>query len=477
MLKSDTEAQWLVTGAVGGLSRSELQFVAPDTSLHDVAQRMAASGVAAVLVRLPDRLVSVSGDELRDALAIAGHAPADPVGDICRREPVIVGSGESLGDALTRMSHHQVAQVVVADDNGVPNGLLEQRDIVALFAAHALAVQTRIRGAQDTGALGSALTAMIRQIGMFHRNGMNAKSLAAFATGINRAIFERVFELSFPQQLRRKLCLLVMGSEGRGEQILPTDQDNALIVDDAIDVGTLRAACEDFTRTLITIGYPACPGEIMLRNPQWTMNQSAFKQRVHEWVLRAGYDEVMNLAIFFDAVPAAGNADLFSDLKRYLLSRSRGQDVFFSRFASAILAFPAPLRWFSRFRLQRESEPRRSIDIKRSGIFQIVHGVRSLALEQGYEETSTLSRIARLSSAGILDADCGRELAHAFEFLNALRTGLGIKEAAVGAPIGSLVQPSGLDSIDRNGLRACLRVVMRFREFMDRRFRVELLGF
>lgn len=78
------------------------------------------------------------------------------------------------------------------------------------------------------------------------------------------------------------------------------------------------------------------------------------------------------------------------------------------------------------------------------------------------------------SSAGILRS-IGRELAHAFEFLNALQTGLGIKEAAVGAPIGSLVQPSGLDSIDRNGLRACLRVVMRFREFMDRRFRVELL--
>lgn len=138
---------------------------------------------------------------------------------------------------------------------------------------------------------------------MFHRNGMNAKSLAAFATGINRAIFERVFELSFPQQLQRELCLLVIGSEGRGEQILRPSQDNALIVNDAIDVETLRAACEDFTRTLITIGYPACPSKMMLRNPPWTMNQSAFKQRVHEWVLRAGYDEVMNLAIFFNAIP------------------------------------------------------------------------------------------------------------------------------------------------------------------------------
>ena len=70
-----------------------------------------------------------------------------------------------------------------------------------------------------------------------------------------------------------------MGSEGRGEQIIRTDQDNALILRDGFAFPALEAVTQAFNAALIGFGYPPCPGGIMLSRPLWCQPLAGFRER------------------------------------------------------------------------------------------------------------------------------------------------------------------------------------------------------
>ena len=111
-----------------------------------------------------------------------------------------------------------------------------------------------------------------------------------------------------------------MGSEGRGEQILKTDQDNALIIEDDCTISNedLQKFTHDFTETLVDFGFPRCEGNIMVSNPYWCRKKSDFKDLIFKWVNEPSGDNFMNIAIFYDAICVSGDKELLTKLKEYL---------------------------------------------------------------------------------------------------------------------------------------------------------------
>ncbi|KOO11337.1 cyclic nucleotide-binding protein, partial [Vibrio xuii] len=101
-------------------------------------------------------------------------------------------------------------------------------------------------------------------------------------------------------------CLGVLGPEGRGEQILKTDQDNALIIKDGLHWHQCEPVMEKFTHTLQQLGYPLCPGNVMVNNPKWVKNQTDWKSTLSQWAKATSSEQVMDLAIFTDAHAVAG---------------------------------------------------------------------------------------------------------------------------------------------------------------------------
>jgi len=126
----------------------------------------------------------------------------------------------------------------------------------------------------------------------------------------------------------------------------------------------------------------------------------------------------MNLAIFYDAAAVAGDASLLDEAKGYLLSRLQDNQMFFTAFARPALAFDTPSSLFGGLFERKRSEP---VDIKKAGIFPLVHGIRALALEKHMVETNTTERIWALADKGVLDRAFAGELAEAFTFLSTLR--------------------------------------------------------
>lgn len=99
---------------------------------------------------------------------------------------------------------------------------------------------------------------------------MKVEAIAEITSDLNRRLFVRLFELVAPPSIREQGCLILMGSEGRGEQTVRTDQDNGLLLAGPVPEAELAAFREDFSGALDGFGFPPCPGNVMVRNPLWS---------------------------------------------------------------------------------------------------------------------------------------------------------------------------------------------------------------
>jgi CBS domain-containing protein len=266
-----------------------------------------------------------------------------------------------------------------------------------------------------------------------------------------------------------------MGSEGRGEQLLKTDQDNGLILrdDTTASEADVADACQRFAAALRDFGYPDCPGDIMVSNPAWRRRASDFAGVVRGWLLRPDPQGLMALAIFIDAHAVAGDAALLSQVRAEVDRVIAADDALLGRFAAAIDSFPEETGgWWNRL-LPVAEHDRQTLDLKKSGIFPIVHGVRSLALRDHLQATGTQARIEALVAAGRLPARFATDLADSLHLLMTMKLKAGIAELDSGGTVSGAVRSDTLSSLERDLLKDALAVVRRFKAIVRNQFHLE----
>jgi CBS domain-containing protein len=296
---------------------------------------------------------------------------------------------------------------------------------------------------------------------------------------LNAKLFERAWQLVAPAGLVAGSCLFVMGSEGRGEQLLKTDQDNGLIVRDGSTFGDdqVAGACQRFSAALRDFGYPDCPGGIMVSHPAWRGNASDFRDRVRRWVLQSKAEGLMALAIFIDAHAVAGDASLLAGVRAEVDRLVSADDALLGRFAAAIDSFPDPGGgWWNRILTVGDRIGERNghtLDVKKAGIFPIVHGVRSLALRDHLHETATAARLGALVARGRLSADMATDLVDSLHFLMGLKLKAGLAEFDLQQPVSGGVRTDRLGTLERDLLKDSLAVVRRFKALVRHQFHLE----
>ncbi|KAA1057877.1 putative nucleotidyltransferase substrate binding domain-containing protein [Azospirillum argentinense] len=446
-------------------------FVEAGASLRDAAAAMKRDQASSVLVRDGDpkkggRVGILTGTDLRDLVVLEGRPVDSPVGPLARYELLALDRDDLLFNALILMTKHSVRRLVITEQGAVV-GLLEQTDLLAVLSNHSQVVALKVDRAATPEDLGRASQDIVGLIRTLHGTGVKVSFIADLVTELNRKIFRRLFELLAPPDLLANSCLIVMGSEGRGEQLLKTDQDNGLILRDGYVCPSLSQVTDAFTRHLVDFGYPPCPGRIMVSNPDWTRPLALYKDSLFHWIHRPDEAAQMNLAIFYDAAAVAGDASLLAEAKGYLLGRLQDNQMFFTAFARPALAFDTPSGLFGGLFERRRSE---AVDIKKAGIFPIVHGVRALALEKHMAETNTTERIWALADQGVLDRGMAGELADAFTFLSTLRLKAGLDGSVSGTQTDNLVRTESLGKLDRDQFKDCLALVKKFKELLAYHF-------
>jgi CBS domain-containing protein len=444
--------------------------------MQAAALRMHAEKATSLLVRRADDALGIVTDADLARAALVRALPFDtPIGQVATFPAVTIDHDAFLFRAQLLMTQRGVRHMPVLQD-GAPIGVLELIDLVGHMSSRSYLVMADIERAAGIDDLGRAAAAIGPLLEALHETGMKIQAIAEMVSDLNRSILRRLFAFLAPPDMLANACLLVMGSEGRGEQLARTDQDNALIVADGatIDDTTVRAVCTRFTETLIGFGYPRCPGDMMVSNPQWARREASFRANIDTWLTRPTGESFLNLAALTDAAAVAGDPALLDRLRRHLFASMGNAGGFLSHFARPILQFDTPIGFFHQI-LLGHGEHGGEIDVKKGGLFPIVHGVRALALEHRIEAVNSFARIEALSAAGALERDFAEDLAEALQYLMELRlrAHLARDRGDAGAAGENFVRAQHLSRLQHDGLRDSLLIAKRFKERISRHFHLE----
>jgi CBS domain-containing protein len=443
-------------------------FMDAKDTIADAGARMKAANCHALLVREGGEASIVTRTDLLNAAVLDRRSIESPIGPLARRPIVSVAPDDLVSTALLMMTKHNKRRVAVSE-NGEFVGLLEDIDLLSFLAGNSQLVAGRIDRSSSVAELTRAAQTIDPQIRMLRRQGVRIDIVCEIVSDLNRHLHAKLFSLVAPKSIRESGCLIVMGSEGRGEQTFRTDQDNGLILSGPVPPADLETFRTDMFDALAQCGFPPCPGEVMVRNPVWSKTIDEFRDDFSRWLALSDETGVMDTAIFFDAAATAGDAELLRTAKQALIDLMRGETVYLARFARAIDAFPTPIGFFNNLVTSKAEGD--ALDLKKGGIFPIVHGVRALALEKGLHETGTAARIACLGEIGAFEHQFARELTEALHYLMTLRLDAQIAEAAP----TSLVKPGELSTMERDLLRDAFHIVKRLREMLRRHFNLAML--
>lgn len=418
-----------------------------------------------------ERIGIFTTTDLRDALLNKIAPTALPIRDVAHFDLISLHPDAELFDALLVMLRHRVHRVLVKDEHTIL-GILSQLDLMSFISNHSHLITLQVEQANTTAELQVAALQVDDSIKMLQRGGMRIEIISKLVSELNSQIFARLWSLLAPPELVQNSCLLVMGSEGRSEQILKTDQDNALLLRDGYRFPDLAHVTAQFSATLLGFGYPPCPGQIMVTNPLWCQSLTPFRQTIGQWLYGDAAEGKMNLAIFMDARAVAGDAALLANAREYALKMVIGSDSYISHMASAIDQFPEPHNsWWNRLPLMqnRQSE---TFDLKKIGTFPIVHGARALALEYRLEALGTTERLQALANQHVLPADLVRDLTETLRMLMALKLRNNLRQRSLGQTISNLVELDSLGKLDRDQLTDALGIIRQFKQFIRVHYRL-----
>ena len=211
-----------------------------------------------LFVRDGERIGIITGMNLSKAVVLRRQAIETPVREFAHFDVVSLRPDDFVSSALLLMTKRNKRRVAVHDGERYV-GILEYIDLLGFLAGSAQVIAGRIDRASSEDDLAIAARETTAQVRTLRRQGVKVEVIAEVVSDLNSRLLSRLFEMVAPSEIRTSACLVVMGSEGRGEQIVRTDQDNGLILAGPVDRQTLDAFRADFSGALASFGFPPVP--------------------------------------------------------------------------------------------------------------------------------------------------------------------------------------------------------------------------
>jgi CBS domain-containing protein len=463
----DLDMAEFMLATVGTSCMHDALVIEATANIEQATRLMREQKAESALVQRGRRYGMITRTDLLNALVLDKLPTATPVKEIANYRLVTVEASDYLFNALVRMTSHDIDRVVVMTD-GQLQGVVELTEALSFFSSHSHVVGLRIERASSVEELAAAAKDMDALIRSLHKQGVKVRFLMDLLAALNKRLMAKLFNLLVPEDVIPHVCLVVMGSEGRGEQITKTDQDNGLIMRDSLDWPNGPETMREYARVLQEIGFPPCPGEVMVSNPFWVQPISEWTKRMQDWVNLGDEESILKLSIAVDAAPVAGNAALYKTSRNWFFKEIQQHQRFLTAFAKVATVFDTPLTLLGSIRNRSNG-----IDLKRGGIFPIVHGIRTMALQYQIPENNTFARITALVDIGVLPRRMGNELQEAFGAFHLLRV-----KAELGR-IGSdssqdgsqnMIDLDDLDRLEKDTLRQAFHVVKEFKQHLGLRY-------
>lgn len=459
----------------------------PETeSVVAAARLMTTRGVGSLIVVDPGQkpIGILTDGDLRRKVIASGQLKDVPVQGIMSHPLSAVAPDAFLFDAILVMIHKRIKYLPVLRGQDLA-GILSERDLMISQGNNPVAIIRRIEQAPDLEELILIRKEITHTLQVMLERGGQAREICQLITQLNDHLTVRIIELSLADLARQgqrpppmPFVWVSLGSEGRQEQTLSTDQDNALIFGDS-DAETESRAKEYFLTLaeqvvsgLERCGFPRCNGDMMASNPQWCQPLRVWKDYYRKWIFQRDLSaqDILISSIFFDFRTIYGPEHLLNELIASVRAAIPESKVFLPHMALRSLELRTPLSFFNRFVVERSGQYKNRLNIKRHGLMPLIDAVRILALEQGIFRTNTLDRIADLQEKEIFAPGDGNNLREAFNLMMLLRLQHNLDQLKKGEELDNYIEPSELGTIQRSNLKMAFKAIDRLQSQIEIRY-------
>ncbi len=463
--------QHSLTRPLADLIPSEPVTCLATTSLRDALTRMKEHAVRSIIV--VDEKSSPVGvftlNDLRDRVVLQALPLETPVSQVMTPDPITLPAEASAAEAIQSMAAGGFHQMIVTA-HGKVLGTIFEHDLFALQRVSLRQIHHAIRSVRSI----KGLTHVAGDIHNLARNllaqGVSAEALTRTIAALNDALTREVLNRVLQEHELEGLdwCWLALGSEGRGEQTLATDQDNALIFAEpaeASDMPRARQGLLAFARAvnaaLDELGFPLCKGNIMASNPQWCLTETEWREQFTSWIREPTPERLLNANIFFDFRPLYGEAALAERLRDWLLARTQDNKLFLRLMVQNALQTEPPLGLIRAFQVSDKAGREGTLDLKKRGARIFVDAARVFALATGSRFTGTADRLRHAGEKVKADPRHVEATVDAFHYLQVLR--LRAQEHPHPAS-PNRVDPYSLNEVDQRMLKETFRQARKLQQ-------------
>lgn len=461
-----------------------LKASALDT-VTSIARAMSQAKVGSIIITSDEKPIGIiTNKDLRDLIATGQAIDQLIARDIMSAPVLCYHPDTTIAQAQMAMMKHQVTHLVITED-GTPNtaviGILSDNDIVVAQAGNSAALMKAIKRAHSTKELKKIRKKIMLLLESYVMNNMPLMEISQIMFELNDATIKRIIERVIEKIGRPPVpfAWMNLGSQGRKEQLLTTDQDNAIVFSDTEDFDLEKARqyfltlAKKVNNRLQTVGFEYCEADMMAKNPRWCLSLHEWKQQFTQWVTEPSGDELLLSNIFFDFDIGYGDSNLTDMLWDHILDITHNHSLFMAKLAASSVRSPSPLGFFRQFLLEKDGKYKDHFDLKLRALMPLIDGGRLLALNHQIRyTTNTFHRFQRLAvlvpERAALFESCG----YAFKALLKFRTKNGLQNH----DSGRFIALESLTKEERMKLKRCFKTLSALQEYIKMQFNVKAIS-
>lgn len=457
-------------------------FTDETISIRDASAKIVQGGLEAMVVLDKDQQATgVLGlDTIVNAVVLKNTDPSQPVTAIMEEDFCEIDGKNYFFDALHWMIKYKTNILVVKDHDKV-HGILTVHDLLRFRGREVLSLIRNIEGAANLAELNMMRQEVEKVLRVLIADGAMASQACKIVSEFNDKVVKRVIQFAV-DACGKPPCnfsWLGLGSEGRREQTLFTDQDNAIIFEDYPTDNNheyFRRLSERIVQGLNECGIPLCKGDVMATNPKFFGSLSEWKERTASWIKKntdLSESELMDTYVFLDFRSIHGDQGLETELKKHTNVLVSEYPFFLKTLAESIVSIPVPIGFFKNFIVEKTGKYKDRLNIKLYGLVPLITCAKILAFKQGFMETNTLERIEGLEKSRIISSDHKEALEQAFETFLTLKIKNNLADIDQGKDFGSYVDPKDFSTRQKQLLKEAFWAVSELQKKTKEALKVE----
>lgn len=456
--------------------RSKPVSCGPETTIREAARLMSERNVSTLAVCEGERLAGIFTDKDLRSRVVAAETPLDhPISTVMTANPRTLSGNASVAEAMAMMASGGFRHIPLLNPDGNLAGILSATDILSYLGNNAIDAGMAVARARNEAELIAASKQVPESFAAMVSSGVQASHAMRFTSALGEAVHRRASELAEEELGSPPVpyALVVFGSLARNEQLVGSDQDNGLVIDDAAteaDFAYFERLGTRISDILDSCGYVYCKGGIMAKNAEQRRTASGWSERYAAWIERPNEDRILRATIFFDMRLVHGDPELAAKVQDDNVNLFKDSPLFVSFLARDALRSKIPLGIFRNLVLDTTDDGQKVFDAKRQAIMPIVDIARTHALAAGLREVGTIDRLHALAASGKMNADDAQSLEDAMLLVNELRIAHQARQVEKGERPDNRIAPADLSPLERDYLKDAFAVIRSALDSLRRNF-------